>query len=179
MSIKMGKPTEAENAVGAVVALTGEVVTVERAAELRPMIEAAATSLPDGDAAKAVELFPKWIEHIGEAVIPGQRMSDTDDNGVLRLYKVREGKGHTTQADWAPHLTPAMWVVIDVDHAGTIEDPIPASRGMEYEYGKYYLDGEDGNTYLCQRTGEAAGGTVVLQYMPHELVGNYFEAVTA
>ena len=106
-------------------------------------------------------------------------MSDTDDNGVLWLYKVREDNGHTTQADWAPHLTPSMWVVIDVAHAGTLEDPIPASRGMEYEYGKYYLDGEDGNTYLCQRTGEAAGGTIVLQYMPHELVGNYFEAVTA
>ena len=38
----------------------------------------------------------------------------------------------------------------------------------------YYLDSEDGKLYLCQRTGEAAGGTVVLQYMPHELVGHYF-----
>ena len=26
-------------------------------------------------------------------------------------------------------------------------------------------------------TGETAGGTIVLQYMPHELVGNYFTAV--
>lgn len=174
VSIKMGKPTEAEKAVSAVVALTGEVVTVARAAELRPMIEVAATSLPDGEAATAVELFPNWIDHIGETVIPGQRMSDTDDNGILRLYKVREGKGHTTQADWAPHLTPSMWVVIDVAHTGTLEDPIPASRGMEYEYGKYYFDGEDSKTYLCQRTGESAGGTIVLQYMPHELVGQYF-----
>ena len=32
--------------------------------------------------------------------------------------------------------------------------------------------------YMCQRTGEAAGGTVVLQYMPHELVGHYFVEVT-
>ena len=56
---------------------------------------------------------------------------------------------------------------------------IPASRGMEYEYGKYYLDGEDGKTYLCQRMGEAAGGTIVLQYMPHELIGNYFTEVNA
>ena len=45
---------------------------------------------------------------------------------------------------------------------------------MEYVYGLYYLDGEDGKLYLCQRTGEASGGMVVLQYMPHELVGNYF-----
>ena len=31
---------------------------------------------------------------------------------------------------------------------------------------------------LCQREGEEAGGTIVLQYLPHELVGQYFsEAV--
>ena len=47
---------------------------------------------------------------------------------------------------------------------------------MEYEYGKYYLDSEDGKTYKCERTGEAAGGKIVLQYLPHELLGQYFEA---
>ena len=166
VSIKMGKPTEAENAVGAVVALTGEVVTVERAAELRPMIEAAATSLPDGEAATAVELFPKWAYPVSYAV------GDRAANGG-KLYKCQQA--HTSQADWTPDATPAMWVVIDKTHAGTLDDPIPAERGMEYEYGKYYLDGEDSKIYLCQRTGEAAGGTIVLQYMPHELVGNYFE----
>ena len=67
--------------------------------------------------------------------------------------------------------------MIDVTHAGTQDDPIPASRGMEYEYGKYYLDSEDGKTYKCERIGEAAGGKIVLQYLPHELVGNYFTAV--
>lgn len=36
----------------------------------------------------------------------------------------------------------------------------------------------EGKLYLCQRTGEAAGGTVVLQYLPHELVGHYFVEVT-
>lgn len=67
---------------------------------------------------------------------------------------------------------------IDERHDGTQDDPIPAERGMEYVYGLYYLDSEDGKLYLCQRTGEAAGGTVVLQYMPHELVGHYFVEVT-
>lgn len=168
VSIKMGKPTEAENAVGAVVALTGEVVTVARAAELRPMIEAAATSLPDGDAAKAVELFPAWA--YPASYVEGNRVSD-DGN----LYKCR--KAHTSQKGWKPSATPDLWVVIDVTHAGTQDDPIPASRGMEYEYGKYYLDSEDGKTYKCERTGEAAGGKIVLQYLPHELVGNYFTVV--
>ena len=49
---------------------------------------------------------------------------------------------------------------------------------MEYVYGLYYTDSEDGKLYLCQRTGEAYGGTVVLQYLPHELVGHYFVEVS-
>lgn len=167
VSIKMGKPTEEESAVGAVVALTGEVVTVARAAELRPMIEAAAMSLPDGEAAKAVELFPAWAYPVSYVV--GNRVSDGG-----KLYKCRQA--HTSQKSWNPAATPDLWVVIDVAHAGTQDDPIPASRGMEYEYGKYYLDGEDGKTYLCERTGEQAGGKIVLQYLPHELVGQYFTA---
>jgi hypothetical protein len=177
VSIKMGKPTETENAVGAVVALAGEVVTMARAAELRPVIEQASASLSDGEAAKSPELFPRWADHIGETVKPGDRRSDTDESGVLHVYKVREGQGHTTQADWPPHLTPALWVVVDVTHAGTQDDPIPAARGMEYTYGLYYLDSEDGKTYKCERVGEADGGKIVLQYLPHELVGNYFTAV--
>ena len=60
-------------------------------------------------------------------------------------------------------------VVINTSSPGTIDDPIPAARGMEYEYGKYYLDPEDGKTYLCKRLNET--GTIVLYYLPHELVG--------
>lgn len=168
VSIKMGKPTEAENAVGAVVALTGEVVTVARAAELRPMIEAAAMSLPDGDAAKAVELFPAWAYPV--SYIVGNRVSDGG-----KLYKCQQA--HTSQEGWKPSATPALWVVIDVTHAGTQDDPIPASRGMEYEYGKYYLNSEDGKTYKCERIGEQSGNKITLQYLPHELVGQYFTEV--
>lgn len=177
VSIKMGKPTETENAVGAVVALTGEVVTMARAAELRPVIEQASASLSDGEAAKSPELFPRWADHIGETVKPGDRRSDMDESGVLHVYRVNKGQGHTTQENWPPHSTPAMWTIINVTHAGTQDDPIPAARGMEYTYGLYYKDPEDTKLYKCERIGEAAGGEIVLQYLPHELVGNYFTAV--
>lgn len=177
VSVKMGKPTEAETAVGAVVALTGEVVTMARAAELRPVIEQASASLSDGEAAKSPELFPRWADHIGETVKPGDRRSDMDESSVLHVYRVNKGQGHTTQENWPPHSTPAVWTIINVDHAGTQDDPIPAARGMEYTYGLYYKDPEDTKLYLCERTGEAAGGKIVLQYLPHELVGNYFKAV--
>ena len=167
VSIKMGKPTESELSEATVTALVGQSITPQRAARLRPMIEAAATSLPDSDAATAVELFPKWVYPV--SYIEGNRVSDGG-----KLYKCQQA--HTSQEGWKPSTTPALWVVIDVAHAGTQDDPIPASRGMEYEYGKYYLDSEDGKTYKCERTGEAAGGKIVLQYLPHELVGNYFTA---
>lgn len=169
ISIKMGKPTETENSKATVTALVGQSITPQRAAKLRPVIEVAATSLSDGEAAAAVELFPAW-EYPNDYVV-GDRVNDISTN---KLYKCVQA--HTSQALWEPAATPDLWVVIDVAHAGTQDDPIPASRGMEYEYGKYYLDSEDGKTYKCERTGEAAGGKIVLQYLPHELLGQYFEA---
>lgn len=113
---------------------------------------------------------------MGEEVEPGDRRYYAP-TGLL--YKVREGQGHTTQESWTPDKTPAMWAVVDVTHAGTAEDPIPAAKGMDYVYGKYYSDPEDGKLYLCKRTGEEDGGTINLQYLPHELIGQYFEAVEA
>lgn len=167
VSIKMGKPTETENAKATVTALAGAPVTYARAVELRPIIEQAAVSLSDGEAATVPELITAWAYPVAYA--EGDRRSYGG-----KVYKCRQA--HTSQEDWKPSATPALWVVIDVAHAGTQDDPIPASRGMEYEYGKYYLDSEDGKTYLCERIGEAAGGKIVLQYLPHELVGNYFTA---
>lgn len=178
VSIKMGKPTETENAVGAMVVLTGEVVTMARAAELRPVIEQASASLSDGEAAKSPELFPRWADHIGETVKPGDRRSDMDESGVLHVYRVNKGQGHTTQENWPPHSTPAMWTIINVDHAGTQDDPIPAARGMEYTYGLYYKDPEDTKLYKCERIGEQSGNKITLQYLPHELVGQYFKEAT-
>ncbi len=168
VSIKMGKPTEAEASAATVTALVGQSITPQRAAELRPVIEAAAVSLPDSEAAAAVELFPAWAYPVSYAV--GDRRSDGG-----KLYKCQQA--HTSQEGWKPSATPALWVVVDVTHAGTQDDPIPASRGMEYEYGKYYYDSEDGKTYRCERIGEAAGGKIVLQYLPHELLGQYFTEV--
>ncbi|WP_033121256.1 hypothetical protein [Oscillibacter sp. ER4] len=178
VSIKMGKPTESELSAATVTALVGQSITPQRAAKLRPMIEAAATSLPDSDAATAVELFPRWADHIGETVKPGDRRSDTDESGVLHVYRVNKGQGHTTQENWPPHSTPAMWTIINVDHAGTQDDPIPAARGMEYTYGLYYKDPEDTKLYKCERIGEQSGNKITLQYLPHELVGQYFKEAT-
>lgn len=168
VTVKMGKPTETELSEATVTALVGQSITPQRAARLRPVIEAAATSLPDSDAAKAVELFPAWAYPVSYVV--GNRVSDSG-----KLYKCRQA--HTSQEGWKPSTTPALWVVIDVAHAGTQDDPIPAARGMEYTYGLYYKDPEDTKLYKCERIGEQSGNKITLQYLPHELVGQYFTEV--
>lgn len=178
VSIKMGKPTESELSAATVTALVGQSITPQRAVELRPVIEQASASLSDGEAAKSPELFPRWADHIGETVKPGDRRSDMDESGVLHVYRVNKGQGHTTQENWPPHSTPAVWTIINVDHAGTQDDPIPAARGMEYTYGFYYKDPEDTKLYLCERTGEQSGNKITLQYLPHELAGQYFKEAT-
>ena len=146
---------------------------LNNAKKLRPIIETAMDKVDDNTALEAPQLCKIWKE--GEYVKPGDRRYYAP---TQKLYKVRDGQGHTTQADWTPDVTPALWAVVSKGQSGTVDDPIDAARGMEYVYGLYYLDSEDGKLYLCQRIGEVAGGTVVLQYLPHELVGHYFVEVT-
>lgn len=133
-------------------------------ADLVAFLKAARFTADDQTALTGMELYPVWA--VGLAVEVGQRYRYGD-----RLYKVVQP--HTTQADWTPDVTPALWTVIDVTHAGTIDDPIPAVAGMEYVKGKYYVEGT--TIYLMNRQGMNDGESVVLQFLPSALVGQYFE----
>lgn len=128
------------------------------------------TQMIDGNtAAQHADVFDTWA--VGTSYTVGQLRRH---NG--KLYRCVQA--HTSQADWTPDTAASLWTVVDVTHAGTLDDPIPAARGMEYEYGKHYLDSVDRKVYRCARTGEASGGKITLQYLPHELVGQYFRAVS-
>ena len=127
--------------------------------------------LDDNTAAQHAEVFELWAVDMSYTV---NQMRRDPLTGLL----YRCAQAHMSQEGWNPSLTPALWTVVDVTHAGTLADPIPAARGMEYEYGKHYLDPEDSQIYRCARTGEASGGKVTLQYLPHELIGQYFMAVS-
>lgn len=167
---------------GQAVERTEEEISADRAARPEPeptqaaQIQAAvrlaqvqAQTLPDAQALAVPELYPEWeagTAYGGE----GQTQIVSRPNG--HLYRCQQA--HTSQSGWEPENVPALWAAVDKSGGGTLENPIPAVRGMEYQYGLYYLDPEDSKTYLCSRTGEEQGGTVVLQYLPHELVGQYF-----
>jgi len=75
----------------------------ERARQLRPIIEKAAESLSDEDALEAVELFPIWepdTEYTAD-----ERVSYAD-----KLYRCVQS--HTSQTDWTPDATPALWTEV-------------------------------------------------------------------
>lgn len=75
----------------------------EKARALRPLIEKAATSLDDADALEAVELFKSWYS--GIAYLADERVQY---NG--KLYRCVQA--HTSQADWEPDRTPALWTEV-------------------------------------------------------------------
>ena len=115
----------------------------ERARALRPYIEKAVISLTDEDALQAVELFPQWV--IDHAYAVDERLQY---NGVL--YRVVQA--HTSQADWTPDKTPAMFVVVSLDEWPEFAQPTGAhdayNKGDKVTFnGKHYISLIDGNVY--------------------------------
>ena len=78
-------------------------MTRERALQLRAMIEKASVSLPDEDALDAIELFPAW--EIARLCKVGERLRYSG-----KLYRCEQE--HTSQADWTPDKTPALWTEV-------------------------------------------------------------------
>ena len=140
---------------------------LDEARAFRKQIDNVAENVSDSIAVANKNLYEEWKESVSYAENKRVRYAD-------KLYKCRQA--HTSEAQFTPDLIPALWVVIDEEHAGTIDDPIPAVKNMEYVKGLYYI--EDGNIYLMNREGMEEGEKVTLAYLPSELVGQYFELVT-
>lgn len=134
------------------------------------------TTLTDDVARSIHDLLSQWEELLaaGKPIKPGVCL--THNGQVYRMVQPAEIMPQAHQPPGGIGME-AVYALIDKEHAGTIADPIPAARNMEYTYGKYYRDPYDGKLYLCKRQGETDGGTIILQYLPHELIGHYFEEV--
>ena len=141
--------------------------------------KANAQGLTDAQALEAKALyntFNELVEAKYKAEKQGFKFRDGDD-----LWKTAQDNV-TFQAQYRPGQgTESLYTHIDEAHAGTREDPIPAKANMEYEYGKYYSEGDA--IYICERGGivnpeELYGQKVVLQYLPSETLGQYFRLVS-
>ena len=118
-------------------------MTRAKAKQLRQLIEQLAVTLDDESALTGVELFPMWATGRAYAVDDRVQYGGT-------LYKCVQS--HTSQADWTPDATPALWVVVSIDEYPEWVQPTGAhdayNTGDKVSYnGKHYVCTIDGNAY--------------------------------
>ena len=110
------------------------------------------------------DLFPNFVDMIGEAVKKGNILKY-----MGKLYRVRQD--HTVLLIYTPGIeTASLYEVIDKEHDGTINDPIPYTPPMEIFNSKYYT--QNSVLYRCTRDSGQA-----LTHNLADLVGTYVEVV--
>ena len=117
-------------------------MTRGKAKQLRALIEALSASLSDETALTGVELFPPWS--VGKAYATGERVQYEGT-----LYKCVQG--HTSQADWTPPVTPALWTAVSLDEYPAWVQP----TGAHDAYSK-----GDKVTHNCKRWTSTADANV-------------------
>ena len=110
------------------------------------MAESARTTfllaLPDAKAVTIPYCYPSWQSYIG-----GKSKKDVRVEYDGALWKTRQEIPTVLKNQFPSIDTAALYDRIDVEHAGTLEDPIPYENTMTVYKDKYYL--EDGIIYLC------------------------------
>ena len=111
--------------------------------KLRAMIEKASLSLADEDALQAVKLYPAWATDTAYTVGKRIRYNYT-------LYRCVQA--HTSQADWTPDVTPALWTVVSLDEWPEWVQPTGAqdayAKGDKASHnGKHWVSDVDGNAW--------------------------------
>lgn len=90
---------------------------IQAAEQLRRAMQMFAQTLPDEEAMEISTVYPAWAAGTGykadEMVTYG-----VNAVGDPQLYRCLQG--HTSQADWTPDVTPALWVSI-----GLAPDQVP------------------------------------------------------
>ena len=119
---------------------------VEKARELRALIEKAVQSLDDKDALECVCLYEKWNGD-GVQYTAGQRVQD---DGIL--YTVLQA--HTSQPDWKPADAPSLFAKVLIPDPTVVpewEQPDstnPYAKGDKVAHnGKTWVSDIDGNVW--------------------------------
>ena len=105
-------------------------------------------SLTANQALEMQVLFPIWGEkdaEFGKEVGIGFRLRVVEGESDTLFEVIQK---HKLQADWKPGIeTASLYKIVEAEHAGTLDDPIPYVQGMAFEKDKYYE--QYGVIYLC------------------------------
>ena len=115
----------------------------QAAQRVREAMDTAGAWLDDAAALDAMAIYPAWGADTAYAV--GQRVRYGD-----KLYKCVQA--HTSQGDWMPSATPALWVRVSIEEWPEWVQPTGAhdayAKGDKVTYkGKRYMSLIDGNAY--------------------------------
>ena len=75
---------------------------------VKKILSSETTALSDEDALNVAALYPTWSSKVGEEVQAGERLWYDG-----KLYKVVQT--HTTQEDWTPDVTPALYTEVSIE----------------------------------------------------------------
>ena len=111
--------------------------------DLVAFMRAARLTVDDETALTGKELYPVWAENI--SVLVNDRYQYNN-----KLYKCVQA--HTTQADWTPDKTPALWVEVSLDEFPEWRQPAGAhdayAKGDKVKHnGKKWSSDVDANVW--------------------------------
>lgn len=124
---------------------------LQLAEQFRKAVQMFAASLPDEKAMEIASVYDSWAE--GKPYSVGDFLTyGVNGVGDPQLYKVAQA--HTSQADWTPDKTPALYTAIGLDDAGYpvwsqptgAHDAYNAGDVVDYN-GTLYRSLIDGNVY--------------------------------
>ena len=112
-------------------------------AGLVAFLKAARETATDEIALEAIELYPVWSSGISVSVNDRYQYNN-------KLYKCVQA--HTTQADWTPDKTPALWVEVSLDEFPEWKQPAGAhdayAKGDKVKHnGKKWESTADANVW--------------------------------
>ena len=82
--------------------------------QLKEMLVMSRPAVTDEFSLQTIDMFPRWEDNIGKTITNDDISKGYDRyqyNG--KLYKCIQP--HTTQADWTPDVTPALWVMVSLE----------------------------------------------------------------
>lgn len=124
---------------------------LQAAEQFRKALQMFAASLNDEKAMEVATIYDPWA--VGKSYAVGEFVTYGENSvGDPQLYKVAQS--HTSQADWTPDATPALFVAIGLDEHGypVWSQPTGAhdayNKGDIVDYnGTLYQSVIDGNVY--------------------------------
>lgn len=123
----------------------------------------ARTTTSNEDALHYMFIVYPFEHYIGKSLKVGQLVAHLD-----RIYRVRQDILVVLEEQFPSVDTAALYEVIEKEHEGTMDDPIPYMPPMEIFAGKYYSQNDA--LYLCNRD----SGTAISHDLA-SLIGLYVE----